>query len=31
MKEIYITDDAGNYIEFKDEAINNSLAENINF
>ena len=27
MKEIYITDKAGNYIEVVDEAINNSLEE----
>ena len=27
MKEFYITDKAGNYIEFVDEAINNSLEE----
>ena len=27
MKEFYITDKAGNYIEYIDEAINNSLEE----
>ena len=31
MKEFYITDKAGNYIEGIDEAINNSLEEIKNF
>ena len=30
MREFYITDKAGNYIEDIDEAINNSLEENKN-
>ena len=30
MKEFYVTDKAGNYIEEIDEAINNSLEENEN-
>ena len=28
MKEFYITDKAGNYIEDIDDAVNNSLDEN---
>ena len=30
MKEFYITDEAGNFIEYLDEAIKNSLEETKN-